>query len=144
MRMLFTAVLIVVGAQVTALADGKPAGELWEQTTSMEMTGMTMPPHTQEICVPPGRIDEALSKPQGPGMNGNCTVVDARREGNRFTARISCTGKQPLEGTIESVVEGDHARGTITFSMNGQQMTMKTDSHKVGTACTPTWVPGAK
>jgi hypothetical protein len=142
-RILSIALLGIVGVQVTALADDKPAGELWQQTMTIEMTGMTMPSHTLEVCVPPGKADEALSKPQGPGMNGNCTVQDAKREGNRFTARFSCAGKQPVAGTIESVVEGDHATGTITVSMNGQQMTMKTDSHKVGTACTPTAVPGA-
>lgn len=143
MRIFCIAVLGILGAPVTALADDKPAGELWQQSVTMEMTGMTMPSHTVEICVPPGKANEALSKPQGPGMNGNCTVQDAKREGNRFTARFSCTGKQPVAGTIESVVEGDHAMGTITLSMNGQQVTMKSDSHKVGTACTPTAVPGA-
>jgi len=133
-----TALLAIVGAQVAALADEKPAGELWQQTTSVEMPGMTMPSHSTTVCVPPGKADEALAKPQGPGMNGNCTIQDARREGNRFTARFSCTGKPPVEGTIESVVEGDHAKGTIIVSMNGQQVTMRTDSHKVGTACSPT------
>ncbi|HTV77351.1 MAG TPA: DUF3617 family protein [Steroidobacteraceae bacterium] len=136
--------LAVLMAQASALADDKPAGELWEQTMSMEMTGMTMPSHTLQVCVPPGKADEALSKPQGPGMNGNCTLQDAKREGTRFTARFSCAGKQPVQGTIESVVEGDHARGTISMSMNGQQVTMKTDSHKIGTACTPGHVPGSR
>jgi hypothetical protein len=133
MRVLGIALLGILGVQVTALADDKPAGELWQQTVTMQMTGMTMPSHTLEVCVPPGKANEALSKPQGPGMNGNCTVQDAKR----------CTGKQPVEGTIESMVEGDHAQGMITLSMNGQQLTMKTDSHKVGTACTPTAVPGS-
>ena len=133
----------VLCAQVTAVADDKPTGELWQQSMSMEMPGMTMPSHTLEVCVPPGKADEALSKPQGPGTNGNCTVQDAKREGNRFTARFSCVGKQPVQGTIESVVEGDHATGTITMSVNGTQITMKTDSHKVGTACKPGSIPGA-
>ncbi len=144
MQIFCITVLGMVGAHATALADDKPVGELWQQTVTIEMTGMSMPSHTLEVCVPPGKANEALSKPQGPGMNGNCTVQDAKRQGNRFTARFSCAGKQPVEGTIESVVEGDHAKGTITLSMNGQQMTMKSDSHKVGTACTPTAMPDAR
>lgn len=138
-----TVLVAVLWAQATALADEKPAGELWEQATSMEMPGMTMPSRTTQICVPAGKADEALSKPQGPGMTGNCTVQDAKREGSRFTAHFTCTGKRPVEGTIESVVEGDHAKTTTVVAMNGQQMTIKTDSHKIGTACTPGSVPGS-
>ncbi len=139
-----TAVLAVLGAQVVALADDKPAGETWRQTVSMEMAGMTMPPRTMEVCVPAGKAQEALSKPQGPGMGDNCSIQDAKHEGNKFSAKLICTGKQPMQGTIETVVEGDHSKGTMTFSMNGQQMTMKTDSQKLGTPCTPKVMPAPK
>jgi hypothetical protein len=139
-----TAVLAVLGAQVVALADDKPAGEMWRETMSMEMAGMTMPPRTMEVCIPAGKAQEALSKPQGPGMGDNCTIQDAKHEGNKFSAKLICTGKQPMQGTIENVVEGDHSKGTMTFSMNGQQMTMKTDSQKLGTPCTPKVMPAAK
>jgi hypothetical protein len=132
------------GAQGTALADDKPAGEMWQQTTSMEMTGMNMPPHTTQVCVPPGKAQEAFSKPQGPGMGENCMVQDAKHEGNRFTAKFICTGKQPSQGTIETIVDGDHVKGTITVAVSGQQMTMKTDSQKLGTPCTPRAMPGPK
>ena len=139
-----TAVLAVLGAQVVALADDKPAGEMWRETMSMEMAGMTMPPRTMEVCVPAGKAQEALSKPQGPGMGDNCTIQDAKHEGNKFSAKLICTGKQPMQGTIENVDEGDHSKGTMIFSMNGQQMTMKTDSQKLGTPCTPKVMPAAK
>jgi hypothetical protein len=32
----------------------------------------------------------------------------------------------------------------MSFSMNGQQVTLKVDSQKIGTACTPTAIPGTK
>jgi hypothetical protein len=137
-------VLAVLGAGVVALAQDKPAGETWKETTSMEMAGMSMPPRTMEVCVPAGKAQEALSKPQGPGMGDNCSVQDAKHEGNKFTAKFICTGKQPVQGTIENVIEGDHSKGTMTLSMAGQQMTMKTESQKVGTPCTPRTIPGAK
>jgi Protein of unknown function (DUF3617) len=133
--------LAVPGTQITARADDKPAGELWRQTTSMEMAGMSMPARTFEVCVPPGKADEALSKPQGPGMGDNCSFQDAKREGNRFTAKFICTGKQPMQGTVETTVEGGHIRTTMTMAMAGQQMTMKSDSQKVGTPCTPKTPP---
>src|SRR5580658_8907566 len=139
-----TAVLAVLGAQAVALAEDKPAGELWQETMSMEMAGMSMPPRTMEVCVPPGKAQEALSKPQGPGMGDNCSIQDAKTDGNKFTARFMCSGKQPVQGTIENIFEGDHSKGTMTLSLNGQQMTMKTDSKKLGTPCTPRTVPGAK
>ncbi len=139
-----TALLALLGAQMVALADDKAAGETWRETISMEMAGMTMPPRTMEVCLQAGKAQEALSKPQGPGMGENCSVQDAKHEGNKFTAKFICSGKQPVQGTIENIFEGDHAKITMTMSMNGQQMTMKTDSQKLGTACTPRSMPGAK
>lgn len=139
-----TALLAVLGTKVVALADDKPTGELWQQTMSMQMAGMSMPPRTMQVCVPPGKADEALSKPQGPGMNDNCSLQDAKREGNRFTAKFMCMGKQPVQGTVETIFAGDHVTGTMTMSMSGQQMTMKTDSQKLGTPCTPKAMPASK
>jgi hypothetical protein len=68
-----------------------------------------------EVCVPAGRAQEALSKPQGPGMGENCSLQDAKHEGNKFTAKFICSGKQPVQGTIENVIEGDHSKGTMTL-----------------------------
>ncbi|HEX3835395.1 MAG TPA: DUF3617 family protein [Steroidobacteraceae bacterium] len=138
------AVLTILGTAVIATADDKAAGEMWHQTMSMEMPGMTMPPHTMDVCLPAGKARESLSKPQGPGVGANCSVQDAKREGNKYTAKFSCSGKQPVQGTIENIFEGDHSKVTMILSMNGLQMTMKTDAQKVGTPCTPGSVPGAK
>jgi hypothetical protein len=139
-----TALLAVLGAQVVALADDKPAGEMWRLSTSMDMPGMTMPARTMEMCLPKGREQETLSKPQGPGMGSNCSLQDVKRESNKFSATVMCTGQRPMQGTVESVFEADHAKTTMIMSMNGQQVTMKTESQKIGTPCTPTLPPGAK
>lgn len=133
---------VILASQVVALADDKPAGEIWQQSMSMEMPGMTMPPRTMQVCVPPGKAHEALSKPQGPGIGDNCSIQDAKQEGNKYSAKFICTGKQAVQGTVESVFEGDHAKTTMTMTVNGQTLTMKTDSQKLGTACTPR-APGA-
>ncbi|MEJ0005189.1 MAG: DUF3617 family protein [Steroidobacteraceae bacterium] len=132
-----TALLAMIGAHMAAQADDKAAGETWKSTVSMEMPGMTMPSRTLEVCVPPGKVQEALSKPQGPGMGDNCTMQDAKHDGNKFSAKLICTGQRPVEATIETIVEGDHAKTTMVMAMSGQQITMKTESQKVGTPCTP-------
>ena len=139
-----SAFLAILGAQVVALADDAPAGELWQATMTMEMVGMSMPPRTSQVCVPKGKAEEALSKPQGPGMGDNCSVQDAKHEGNKYSAKFLCTGKQSVQGTVETIVEGDHAKTTMTMQMNGQILTMKNDSQKLGTACTLKTIPGAK
>jgi hypothetical protein len=104
-----SAFLAILGAQVVARADDAPTGEIWQATTSMEMAGMTMPPRTSQVCVPKGKAEEALSKPQGPGMGDNCSVQDAKQEGNRYSAKFICTGKQAVQGTVETIFGGDHA-----------------------------------
>ena len=139
-----TGLLSLPGAQGVGWADDKPAGEMWQQTMSMEMAGMNMPPRTMQVCVPAGKAQETFSKPQGPGMGENCSVQDAKHEGHRFSATFICTGKQASQGTIETIIEGDHVKGTITVAVGGQQMTMKTDSQKLGTPCTPSAMPGAR
>ncbi|MGC1458749.1 MAG: DUF3617 family protein [Steroidobacteraceae bacterium] len=139
-----TAFLAIVGAQVVALADDTPAGETWQVTMSMEMAGMSMPPRTSQVCIPKGKAREALSKPQGPGMGDNCSIQDANVDGTHYSAKFICTGKQTVQGTVDTVVEGDHAKSTMTMQMNGQTMTMKNESQKVGTPCTPKSMPGAK
>jgi hypothetical protein len=138
-----SALLVILGAQVVALAD-EPTGQMWRESTTMEMPGMTMPAHTMEVCVRTGKEDEALARSQGPGMNNNCAVQDQKRDGNKFTATLICTGKQPMQGTIEVIHNGDHSTTTMVFSMNGTQMTMKTDSQKIGTPCTPKAILGAQ
>jgi len=137
-----SALVAILGAQVVALAD-EPTGQMWRESTTMVMPGMTMPAHTMEVCVRTGKEDEALSRPQAPGMNNNCAVQDQKRDGNKFTATLVCTGKQPMQGTIEVIHNGDHSTMTMVFSMNGTQMTMKTDSQKIGTPCTPRAIPVA-
>jgi len=139
-----SAFLAILGAQVVALADDSTAGETWQMSMTMEMAGMSMPAHTMQLCVPKGKAQETLSKPQGPGMGDNCTLQDATHDASHFSAKFMCTGKQPVQGTVETVFEGDHAKSTVTMQMNGQTMTMKNEAQKVGTPCTPKAMPGAK
>jgi hypothetical protein len=135
------ALLAILGAQVVALAD-PPTGVLWRGNTTMEMPGMAMPGHPMEMCIAPGKENETLSKPPAT-MSGDCSVQDQKFDGNRFTAKLVCTGKNPGQGTVEATHDGDHFLSTIVMSMQGMQVTIKNELQKVGTPCTPKAIPGA-
>ncbi len=105
---------------------------------------MTMPARPFEQCIAPGKENEALSKPQAPGMADNCSIQDKKIDGNKFTATLICTGKNAMQGTVEIVHDSDHLAINFSMPMQGQQITMKTDLQKVGTPCTPKAIPGAQ
>lgn len=139
-----SAFLAILGAQVVALADDSTGGEMWQVTTSMQMAGMTMPPRTMQVCIAKGKEREALSKPQGPGMGDNCTTQVANQDATHYSLKFMCTGKQAVQGTVDTVVEGGHAKMIMTMQVNGQTMTMTNDSQNTGTACAPKAMPGPK
>jgi len=138
-----SAFLAILGTQVVALADDS-TGEMWQISTSMQMAGMSMPARTMQVCVPKGKAQEALSKPRGPGMGDSCSIQDVTQDASHYAAKFMCTGKQTVQGTVETLFGGDHAKTTMTMQMNGQTMTINNDSQKLGTPCTPTKMPGAK
>jgi Protein of unknown function (DUF3617) len=114
------------------LAQKKVPGEKWKTTVSMESAGMSMPARTTELCAPIGKAEESMARPDG---NSNCSVYDTQRAGNKFSAKMRCTGETPMEGSMEMVTEGNTMRGTTRMKMQGMDMTMKYESTKLGTAC---------
>lgn len=131
-------VFAALGPTLGAVADDKVVGEIWHQTISAEMTNIAIPPRTVEVCVPVGEAMEVFSNPQRLAVRGVCSVQDARRAGNRFTARMICTGEQAGEGTIDTLVDGDHLRAKVTMEVGGQEATITSEGHRIGTPCTPT------
>ena len=121
----------VASATQAAWAQKKVPGELWRQTMTMEMQGMSMPGRTSEVCIPKGRELEAAARPEDP----NCRIYDQKQSGNRFTAKMECTGKDAMRGTMETVSEGNRVRGTITTQSDGETMTMRFDTTRLGKAC---------
>jgi hypothetical protein len=111
----------------------KVPGEKWKQSMSMEMSGMKMPARSFEVCVPVGKAAEALSRP--PENNENCVISNARSSGNKFSADMQCTGKMPMEGHIESVMEGNRTITKMQMTAQGMTMVMNMDATKLGTAC---------
>ena len=116
------------------LAQG--ADDLYEVTVRMEMVGMPMqmPAMTQRSCVKKGASDADAVPHQD-----NCTVTNARRDGNKVTFSMVCTGREAMTGNGEMTYAGDGYAGTIRLKgkMEGQdmEMTQAITGRRVG-ACT--------
>ena len=115
-----------------ASAEDKVPGEKWKVAVSMEMSGMSMPAQTMEVCAPVGKAAEAVSRPVGASQ---CNVTDMKQVGNTTSAKISCTGKTPMEGDFEQTVDGNRMHGVTNIKAAGMAMKMKYESEKLGTAC---------
>jgi hypothetical protein len=127
---LAASLLGVVLLPAQALAQKKVPGEKWRQTVSMQMAGMSMPARTTEICAPVGKANEALTRPE----DSSCSVYDVKTSGNSYSARMKCTGSDAMEGSIQTVSEGNTMHGTTTMKGKDGEMTMKFDSTRLG-AC---------
>ena len=128
---LIASLLVVTLQAPLAQAQKKVPGEKWRQTQSLQMEGMSMPERTTELCIPIGKSNESLYKSQDP----NCTMYDLHASGNTFSAKMRCTGKDAMEGSLESISEGNRTRGTMQMKSKDGQMSMKFDNTKLGTAC---------
>jgi hypothetical protein len=115
----------IIGA-VASAADAPP-GVRWRQTQSMEMMGMSMPARTTEFC------QEASSDSLPIKPDKNCTMHDVRRTANGATFKMSCTGENAFEADGEMTYLGpDHTRSTMRVRMDEGEMTMKSESQKLG------------
>ncbi|MET0292578.1 MAG: DUF3617 family protein [Steroidobacteraceae bacterium] len=128
------ACVVAVAAPSLAAAQKVP-GEKWKQSVGIEMAGMKMPARSFEVCVPVGKAEQALAKPP---ENENCQVNNAKQSGNKFSADIVCTGKQAMQGHIETTTEGNRNYGKMQMTAEGMTMNMNFDSTKLGTACEAT------
>jgi Protein of unknown function (DUF3617) len=135
-------VAIAIAAQPMMAGAKKVPGETWRNSMSMEMMGMTMPmPNgNKETCVPIGRAQEAMAAP-----DKDCQVYDTRAAGNKLSAKFRCSGQQKMEGSMESVSEGNRIRGTMRArTADGNEVTMKFDNTRIGAACEAVDYSGVK
>ncbi|MBK9253561.1 MAG: DUF3617 family protein [Proteobacteria bacterium] len=126
----------IVTAAVVALACGTASaaaptvpGERWQHKMSMQMEGMNMAMPATEICAPVGQAAQELAKP-----DKNCKLTNVRQSGNRFMADVKCTGKDAMEGTMDMTTGPDRMTGKMTVRSADGEMTMVTESRKLG-AC---------
>ena len=127
-RLLTASVLTLACAAVLAAGQTVP-GERWQHKMTMQMGGMSMPMPAGEVCAPVGQAAQELAKP-----DKNCTVSNVKQSGNRFSADVKCVGKDAMEGSMEMTTGPDHMTGKMTVRSADGEMTMVTESRKLG-AC---------
>lgn len=138
-RRTITLLACVLAVAVPALSHAqnkKVPGEKWKQSVQMEMGGMKIPTQNFEVCVPVGKASEALSRP--PNNAENCALSNTQQSGNKFSGDIHCTGKQQMDGHIESQTDGNHTVTKMQMNTAGMAMVMNMDATKIGTACEAT------
>jgi hypothetical protein len=103
------------------------AGEKWKISTSMQMSGMSMPGRSSEVCKQPGDDSVPIQTEK------NCQVYDIARNGNVQTFKMRCTGKDAMEGSAELTYLGpDHYKGKMQVNTQGETMTMAYEGQKLG------------
>lgn len=106
-----------------------PAGEQWEYTQAMEMSGMKIPMPPVQICTPPGRDVT-------PPVDKHCQLSDIKTVGDHITWKMHCSGADPMEGNGDFTRAGDQITGTIHTRSKGGAMVINSTGRKLG-ACTP-------
>ena len=129
-----TAALLLATPVLTAgnAAAQAPRGELWETTSQMSMEGMPMkmPSRTAKVCSP----TEWREPPSG---QKNCKSSNMKVEGNKVTWDVECTDPT-MKGTGEILREdSDNYSGTIKFTSERGNMTIKVTGKKVGPCDNP-------
>jgi len=129
------AALLLALAASTALAAEPPAGRkgvIWESTTSMEVSGMSMPPQTMRTCAPEGDWKEPPST-QPP--DSKCRVTDVKQSGKTTTWKMACDQPEKMTGAGSMTRDGDTYRGTMDVTSKQGAMQMKMSGRKIGGAC---------
>ncbi len=121
---LFTVFILAASCCIATMAVAQGPDELWEVTTKMEMSGMSMPAMTDKICKLKG--DRDASKMGAKDKDSDCKMVDAKQSGNRSTWKVVCTKPEPMTGTGDVTYSGDKYDGTIKMSgkSDGEAYTM--------------------
>ena len=104
-----------------------PAGEKWKITTSMQMSGMSMPGRSSEVCKQPGDDSVPIQ------TDSNCQIYDVARNGNVQSFKMRCTGKDAMEGSAQLTYLGpDRYQGKMQVNAQGETMTLSYEGQKLG------------
>lgn len=123
---------LLLGCAVASLASaqGVTPGEKWRVKSTMQMSGMSMPGQTMEICKPAD--DNAVPMK----TDDNCQVYDVKRSGNTQSFKMRCTGEEAMEGSAEiTYVSPERYQGKMLMNMRGETMTMAYEGQKLPGTC---------
>jgi hypothetical protein len=127
-RTLVAASLAAFALATTAAAQAPTPGWKWRIKTSMSMMGMSMPASTAEVCTPKDKPDAAPVE-QRP----ECRIYDYKTVGKTTSMKMSCTGKDPMEGSMEITYDSpEHYIGKMNAKMNGESMVMNYEGKRIG------------
>jgi hypothetical protein len=115
-----------------ALAAEKTQGVKWRAKTAMQAKGFSMPERTLEVCLPDTDPDQAA---MAQNQQGNCTMSNLQRSGNKTSADMKCAGERPSETHWEMERNGDTMRSTMVTKSADNTITVTSSYTKVGGAC---------
>jgi hypothetical protein len=129
-----TGIWVVVSCcliSMAASAQGQRKAGLWEVTSQMSMSGMPNMPQmgsrTQQVCVTQAMIDK-YGGPYSNPQNAQCQVINVSVTSTGMSADLSCTGRTPMTGTVQTTfVDANTTKTLMNLNMsmpNGQAMTM--------------------
>jgi len=129
-----TAALLLALTATGAAAEGAAGkkGVVWESTTTMEASGMAMPPQTMRTCAPEGDWKEP---PQAQPPDSKCRMTDLKQSGKTTTWKMACDGAEKMTGSGTMTRDGDTYRSVVNVSSAHGAMQMKMDGRKIGGAC---------
>ena len=130
-----TAVAQMMGQAPRTFIAGSGPDDMWEVTTRMEMSGMSMPGQSSQICIKKGRNVGEGSVPK----RDNCKVTQMQTTGNKTTFAMECQGEEPMSvrGETTATPTSFDSRMSMKGTKKGSdlEMTMASTGRKIG-ACT--------
>jgi len=122
------ACLIVFPVHAGSGLDMNPG--LWEITTEVKMSGMTMPKTTNTQCITKDSMVPQAGTAQGQGQ---CEMKDIRTHGDTVNWSIECSGQGgAMTGTGEITYHGNTFEGTSSMSMQGMDIKTIMKGRRIG------------
>ena len=117
----------------TAACGDESPGNLWDTTSQMSMTGMSMPAQKMQLCTA-----KEWTEPPPPPPGQSCTTTDFQKTDNKVTWKTQCTGEMNMtgEGEITFNTEDSYS-GVIKFVADGMSVNVALTGTKVGECDNP-------
>jgi hypothetical protein len=109
----------LAGLAMATCVQAQGSDELWSMNTRMEMQGMQMPAMAQQVCMKKGE-----TRAEDLSQDKNCKVTEQRRDGNKFSWKVVCTGREAMTGTGEMTRNRETMSGRMVMSGKDGTMTL--------------------
>jgi Protein of unknown function (DUF3617) len=122
-----------MGILATAACGDERPGNLWDTTSQMSMTGISMPAQKMQLCTA-----KEWTEPPPPPPGQSCTTTDFQKTDNKVTWKTQCTGEMDMtgEGEITFNTEDSYS-GVIKFVAEGMSVNVALTGTKIGECDNP-------